>query len=64
VFETLVALVAAVSETSDDDATESAQGVWSAVHGAVTLELAGRGQTPDMAASFDHLLDMLVVALR
>lgn len=64
VFGVLVDLVAGVADTSLADATESAQAVWSAVHGAVTLELAGRGQTPDATASFDHLLDMLVSALR
>lgn len=63
VFGVLVELVAGIAAATADT-TESAQAVWSAVHGAVTLELAGRGQTPDPTTSFEHLLDMLIAALR
>jgi AcrR family transcriptional regulator len=61
VFTTLVGLVAAIRGT---DPTETAQAVWSAIHGAVTVELAGIGQTADAAASFDILLDLLIAGQR
>lgn len=63
VFGMLIDLVAGVAAATAD-ATESAQAVWSSVHGAVTLELAGRNQTPDPTTSFEYLLDMLIAALR
>ena len=46
------------------DPTATAQLIWSAVHGAVSLELAGMSQVPDMAASYEALLQMLVDGLR
>ncbi|CAN5564469.1 TetR/AcrR family transcriptional regulator [soil metagenome] len=58
VFGVLVGLVAALRVTRDP--TETAQSVWSAIHGAVSIEIAGIGQTPDAAASFENLLDLLV----
>lgn len=43
---------------------ETAQLVWSAVHGAVSLELVGACQTPDPAATYEDLLQMLLAGLR
>lgn len=62
VFATLVELVRGL-QTKALDPVEGAQAVWSAVHGAVTIEQAEIGQTNDPAASYEHLLDLLVVAL-
>jgi AcrR family transcriptional regulator len=57
VFTTLVGLVTGLGSS---EPTETAQAVWSAIHGAVSVELAGIGQTPDATASFDNLLDLLI----
>jgi AcrR family transcriptional regulator len=46
------------------DPADAAQQIWSAVHGAVALELAGRVQTPDPAATYEALLQTLVAGLR
>jgi AcrR family transcriptional regulator len=45
------------------DAVDVAQQVWSAVHGAVSLELADRVGTPDPAATYDRLLDLVNAGL-
>lgn len=45
------------------DPWESAQSVWSAIHGAVSIEQVGIGQTEDAAASFEILLDLLITGL-
>ena len=46
------------------DVRETAQLIWSAVHGAVDLELGGVLQTPDPAANYEALLQMLLDGLR
>jgi AcrR family transcriptional regulator len=46
------------------DPVETAQVIWSAVHGAVSLELAGAVLTPDPAATYETLLRLLVDGLR
>ena len=46
------------------DPTETAQLIWSSVHGAVSLELAGAVLTPDPAATYEALLHLLVDGLR
>ena len=46
-----------------DDPHEAAQVIWSAVHGAVALELAGVAQVEDPDASYERLLGMLVAGL-
>jgi AcrR family transcriptional regulator len=46
------------------DPVDTAQLIWSSVHGAVALELAGLGRTPDPAASYEALLQMLLDGLR
>jgi AcrR family transcriptional regulator len=58
-----VELVAASGAITAPDATEVAQQLWSAVHGAVALELKGMIQTPDPAATFGALLLTLVRGL-
>ncbi len=64
VFATLVGLVGGLMhDTSGPDAFEGAQAVWSALHGAVTIEQANIGQTTDATASYEHMLDLLISAL-
>jgi AcrR family transcriptional regulator len=64
VFDVLVQLITTMKSAARQlDSAESAQAVWSAVHGAVTIEQVGIGQTPDATATFDHMLDMLVDGL-
>jgi AcrR family transcriptional regulator len=46
------------------DPVETAQLIWSSVHGAVSLELAGLGKAADAAASYEALLQMLLDGLR
>jgi hypothetical protein len=65
VFGVLVDLVAnVVGDALADDVTEAAQAVWSAIHGAVTIEQIGIGQTPDYTVTFERTLDLLVDGLR
>jgi AcrR family transcriptional regulator len=45
------------------DATETAQRIWSAVHGAVALELNGLVLTPDAEQTFLGVLDVVAVGL-
>lgn len=58
-FGTLIELVRGLA-VAEEDSTEVAQAVWCAVHGAVTIEQAGIGQTPDADASYEILLDLLI----
>ena len=46
------------------DPVETAQLIWSAVHGAVSLELNGVQQAADPAANYEALLQMLLDGLR
>jgi AcrR family transcriptional regulator len=46
------------------DPVETAQLIWSSVHGAVALELAGLGKAADPAATYEALLAMLIAGLR
>jgi AcrR family transcriptional regulator len=46
------------------DRMETAQVIWSSVHGAVALELAGMNQVADPAANYERLLQMLLDGLR
>jgi AcrR family transcriptional regulator len=48
----------------EGDPVETAQLIWSSVHGAVSLELAGMTQVADPAASYELLLQLLVDGLR
>ena len=61
VFLILADLITGFATTADP--MESAQAVWSAIHGAVTIEQVGIGQTGDPAASFDALLGLLIRGL-
>jgi AcrR family transcriptional regulator len=54
----------AAGRLRDGDPTETAQVIWSAVHGAVSLELAGAVLTPDPAATYETLLQLIVDGLR
>jgi AcrR family transcriptional regulator len=56
-----VELAAAAGRIVVPDATEGAQQLWNAVHGAVALELKGLIQAPDPAATYDA---MVVTVLR
>ena len=46
------------------DVRETAQVIWSCVHGAVSLELSGVQQTADPGANYEALLQVLVDGLR
>jgi len=46
------------------DPCGTAQLIWSSVHGAVSLELGGLVRTPDAAATYEALLQMLLDGLR
>ena len=46
------------------DPVETAQLIWSAVHGAVSLELNGVQQTPDPGVTYEALLQLLLDGLR
>ena len=54
----------ALGAVRSGDQVETAQLIWSAVHGAVSLELGGNVLTPDPAASYEALLQLLVDGLR
>ena len=45
------------------DAFDTAQQIWSTVHGAVALELKGLVLTPDPAATYAELLELLIRGL-
>lgn len=60
VFETLVDMVGQVAPQSSIDAVEAGQSLWNALHGAITLYLDGIDQTPDSAATFDTMLDVMM----
>jgi AcrR family transcriptional regulator len=60
VFTALIQLIDVMkSDTSERNSIEDAQVVWSAIHGAVTIELARIGQTADADSTFEHMLDIL-----
>lgn len=65
-FDVLVAEVSRAMEAGvlrRDDPREAAQVIWSAVHGAVALELAGVTQVADREASYERLLASLTAGL-
>jgi AcrR family transcriptional regulator len=63
-FGVLIELIRAMAaDKTSSDPTEAAQSVWSALHGAVTIEIAGIGQTPDATTSYEHMLDLLITGL-
>jgi Tetracyclin repressor-like, C-terminal domain len=64
VFAVLVKLIRTVKPSArKNDSAESAQIVWSALHGAVTIEHAGIGQTPEASATFERILDLCANSL-
>ena len=44
----------------EGDPVDTAQQIWSVVHGAVTLELKGLVLTPDPEATYLRLLDLII----
>ena len=58
-----VELAAAAGVLAAPDAREAAQQIWSALHGAVALELKGLVQTPDPAATYRGFLDTFLRGL-
>jgi len=58
-----VELAATAGVLAAPDAREAAQQIWSALHGAVALELKGLVQTPDPAATYRGLLDTVLRGL-
>jgi AcrR family transcriptional regulator len=64
VFTILAGLIGALETVDGErDLAESAQIVWAAIHGSVTIEQAGIGQTPDPGDTFEHVLDLLTDGL-
>lgn len=64
VFAVLVELIRAMRRVdTEQDSAEDAQVAWSALHGAVTIEQASIGQTPNAADTLEHLLDLLANSL-
>jgi AcrR family transcriptional regulator len=64
VFAVLIELIRALRPVaSEHDLAESAHVAWSAIHGSVTIEQAGIGQTPDADSTFGHTLDLLTSGL-
>ena len=59
----LVELASASGVISAPDPVEAAQQIWSAVHGAVALELKGLVLTPDPEATYAALLDTVIGGL-
>jgi AcrR family transcriptional regulator len=64
VFAVLIEMVHEAVAAPAIDPVEAAQAIWSAMHGAVTIELAHVGQTTDAAASFDQTIELVVAGLR
>ena len=62
-LESLVQEAAAAGEIAVTDPTEVAQQIWSALHGAVALELKGLIQTPDPAATYRATVETLLRGL-
>jgi AcrR family transcriptional regulator len=65
-FDTLVDRVAAAMqarELTSTDPVEVAQQVWAAMHGAVSLEIAGVHLAADREASYSALIDALLIGL-
>jgi len=58
-----VELAAAAGRIEAPDATEAAQQIWSAAHGAVALELKGMVLTPDPVATYTAFLATLMHGL-
>jgi hypothetical protein len=58
-----VELTAAAGAVHAPDPRETAQQIWSTVHGAVTLELQGLVLTPDPEATYRATLDTLLRGL-
>ncbi|WP_194166502.1 TetR/AcrR family transcriptional regulator [Mycolicibacterium sp. P9-22] len=64
VFDALTSLIEDMrTPTAQPSSAESAQIVWGAIHGAVTIEQVGIGQTPDSDTTFENLLTLLVGSL-
>ncbi len=59
----IVELAAAAGVIAAPDPLEAAQQIWSAVHGAVSLELKGLVRTPDAEATYRAFLQTLVRGL-
>jgi AcrR family transcriptional regulator len=64
VFAVLVQLIDTIKVAApEQDSTEDAQAVWCAIHGAVTIEMARIGLTPDADNTFEHMLDLFTNGL-
>jgi AcrR family transcriptional regulator len=55
-----VAYAMARGAIPEGDAFDSAQQIWAAVHGAVALELQGLVLTPDPAATYERLVELVI----
>jgi hypothetical protein len=62
-FDALVQIVAdamARGELAPTEPVEVAQAIWSAVHGAVSLELVGIGFTSDRVRTYASMMDAII----
>lgn len=64
VFGILVGMVQAVAPAAAIDSVDGAQAIWNAMHGAVTIELAGVTQTSDPDTNFDQTIELVINGLR
>jgi len=64
VFAGLVDMMAAVAPDGVVDAAEAAQAIWNAMHGAVTIHMAGVIQTSDPAANYEQTIRLVINGLR
>jgi AcrR family transcriptional regulator len=60
----VVELAAAAGVIAAPDSAEVAQQIWSAIHGAVALELKGLVLTPDPERTYQSLIETLIQGLR
>ena len=58
-----VELAAAAGVIAAPEPVEAAQQIWSAVHGAVSLELKGLVLTPDATATYRDIIETLIRGL-
>jgi AcrR family transcriptional regulator len=53
----------AAGDLAGSDALEGAQVLWSALHGAVSLEIVGIGFTPDVSTTYEDLVDTMLAGM-
>ena len=64
VFDVLIGMVKAVAPSAAIDSVDAAQAIWNAMHGAVTIQLAGVTQTSDPDTNYDQTIELIIDGLR